>query len=39
MLVIKVLGSGCENCKRLAWLTERVINHLRNEAGMVKVTD
>ena len=39
MLTIKVLGSGCENCKRLAWLTERVINHLGIEAQIVKVTD
>lgn len=39
MLVIKVLGSGCENCKRLAWLTERVINHLGIEAQIIKVTD
>jgi small redox-active disulfide protein 2 len=39
MLVIKVLGSGCENCRRLAWLTERVINHLGIEAQIVKVTD
>jgi small redox-active disulfide protein 2 len=39
MIVIKVLGSGCENCKRLAWLAERVINHLGIEAKIVKVTD
>lgn len=39
MLTIKVLGSGCENCKRLAWLTERVISHLGIEAQIVKVTD
>lgn len=39
MLVIKVLGSGCENCKRLAWLTERVINHLGIQAEIIKVTD
>ena len=39
MLTIKILGSGCENCKRLAWLTERVINHLDIEAEIVKVTD
>ena len=39
MLTIKVLGSGCENCKRLAWLTERVIHHLNLEATIIKVTD
>lgn len=39
MLVIKVLGSGCENCKRLAWLAERTAQHLGVEAQIVKVTD
>jgi small redox-active disulfide protein 2 len=39
MLNIKVLGPGCENCKRLAWLTERVAGHLGIEAQIVKVTD
>lgn len=39
MLTIKVLGSGCENCKRLAWLAERAIQHLAIEAQVIKVTD
>lgn len=39
MLTIKILGSGCENCKRLAWLTERAANHLGIEAQIVKVTE
>jgi small redox-active disulfide protein 2 len=39
MLNIKVLGSGCENCKRLAWLAERAANHLGIEAQVIKVTD
>jgi small redox-active disulfide protein 2 len=39
MLTIKVLGSGCENCKRLAWLAERAAQHLGVEAQVVKVTD
>ena len=39
MLTIKILGSGCENCKRLAWLAERAINHLATEAQIIKVTD
>ena len=39
MLTIKVLGSGCENCKRLAWLAERTANHLGVETQIVKVTD
>ena len=39
MLNIKVLGPGCDNCKRLAWLTERAANHLGIETKIVKVTD
>jgi small redox-active disulfide protein 2 len=39
MLTIKVLGSGCENCKRLAWLAERSANHLGIEVELIKVTD
>ena len=39
MLTIKVLGSGCANCKRLAWLAERAAGHLAIEAQIVKVTD
>ena len=39
MLTIKILGSGCDNCKRLAWLAERAVNHLGIEAAVVKVTD
>ena len=39
MLTIKILGSSCENCKRLAWLAERAVNHLAIEAQIIKVTD
>ena len=39
MLTIKVLGSGCENCKRLAWLAERAAQHLAVEAQVIKVTN
>ena len=39
MLSIKILGSGCENCKRLAWLAERAASHLGIEAKLEKVTD
>jgi small redox-active disulfide protein 2 len=38
-MIIKILGSGCENCKRLAWLAERAATHLGIEAQVVKVTD
>jgi small redox-active disulfide protein 2 len=39
MLTIKILGPGCENCKRLAWLAERAVNRLGIEAKIEKVTD
>ena len=39
MLTIQVLGSGCANCKKLAYLAERAITHLGLEAQIVKVTE
>jgi small redox-active disulfide protein 2 len=39
MLTIKVLGSGCANCKRLEQLTLKVVNELSVEAEVIKVTD
>ena len=39
MLTIKVLGSGCANCKRLEQLARKVVNDLSVEAQVVKVTD
>jgi len=39
MITIKVLGSGCENCKRLAYLAERAATHLAIEAQIIKVTE
>lgn len=39
MLTIKVLGSGCANCKRLEQLTKKVVQELGVEAEVVKVTD
>ena len=39
MLNIKVLGPGCDNCKRLAWLTERAATHLGLNAQITKITD
>lgn len=39
MLNIKVLGSGCANCKNLEKLTQKVIDQLGIEAEIVKVTD
>jgi len=39
MLNIKVLGPGCENCKKLAYFTERAVKSLSIEAKIEKVTD
>lgn len=39
MLTIKVLGSGCANCKRLEQITRKVVDQLAIEAEVVKVTD
>jgi len=39
MLTIKILGPGCDNCKKLAYLVERAKTHLGIEAEIVKVTD
>ena len=39
MLTIKVLGSGCENCKKLASLAEKAMATLAIDAHVEKVTD
>ncbi len=39
MLIIKVLGSGCANCKALAYLAQRAVTQLGIEARIEKVTD
>ena len=39
MLSIKVLGSGCANCKRLEQMTKKVVDQLSIEAEVTKVTD
>lgn len=36
---IKILGSGCANCKRLEATTRKVVNALGIEAEIEKVTD
>lgn len=39
MLTIKVLGSGCANCKKLEALTRQAISKLGIEADVIKVTE
>jgi small redox-active disulfide protein 2 len=39
MITVKVLGSGCANCKRLEQIAHKVIQNLAIEAEIVKVTD
>lgn len=39
MVNIKVLGSGCANCKRLEAVTRKVVEALDIEAEIAKVTD
>ena len=39
MLTIKVLGSGCANCKRLEKITREAVQFMRIEAEVIKVTD
>ena len=39
MLNIKVLGSGCANCKRLEVTTRKVVTDLGLEAEVEKVTE
>jgi len=39
MLTIKVLGSGCANCKKLEALTRQVIEQMAVEAEVIKVTE
>jgi small redox-active disulfide protein 2 len=39
MLNIKVLGPGCENCKKLASLTDKALTNLAMDAKIEKITD
>ncbi|PWH17492.1 MAG: thioredoxin family protein [Anaerolineae bacterium] len=39
MLTIKVLGSGCANCKRVEQIARKVISDMALQAEVVKVTD
>lgn len=39
MLTIKILGTGCPNCKRLETETRKAVENLGAEAEFIKVTD
>jgi small redox-active disulfide protein 2 len=39
MLTIKVLGSGCANCKKLEALTRQAVSKLGIDAEVIKVTE
>jgi small redox-active disulfide protein 2 len=39
MLTIKVLGSGCANCKRVEQIVQKVIAEMGFQAEIVKITD
>jgi small redox-active disulfide protein 2 len=39
MLTIKVLGPGCDNCKKLEAITRQVIDQMTIEAEIIKVTE
>lgn len=39
MLTIKVLGSGCANCKRVEQIARRVVEEMSLEAEIIKVTE
>jgi small redox-active disulfide protein 2 len=39
MLTIKVLGSGCPNCKKVEAIAKQAVEMMGVEATVVKVTD
>ena len=39
MLIIKVLGPGCDNCKKVETVARKAVFNLGVEAEFVKITD
>jgi small redox-active disulfide protein 2 len=39
MLTVKVLGSGCENCKKVESIARKVVMTMGLQADVIKVTD
>jgi len=39
MLTIKVLGSGCPNCKKVEAIAHQAVDGLHLQAEIIKVTD
>jgi small redox-active disulfide protein 2 len=39
MLTVKVLGSGCENCKKVESVARKVVMTMGFQAEVIKVTD
>jgi len=39
MLTVKILGSGCANCKRLEAIANQVVDQMGVEAEVMKVTE
>ncbi|MDQ7839895.1 MAG: thioredoxin family protein [bacterium] len=39
MLTIKILGAGCQNCKKVEEISRRAAGRLGVEAEFIKVTD
>jgi small redox-active disulfide protein 2 len=39
MLTIKVLGSGCANCKRVEQIVRKIVEEMALQAEVIKVTE
>ena len=39
MLIVKVLGTGCVNCKRVEQITLRVLQNQGIDAEVIKITE